>query len=150
MGPLSPYTRFDIQERNRIDLAARQFRAATHDLDIALVAEQAVTLLGGELFDDAELLQMAGALLTVAGVMPVLATSRPEVAMGCSISARWTCRVEAAARPRPLILSRSRLDRSRSCWAVATAWVAVTMTASAKKSSQTSQSPVRRTWLSSS
>ena len=59
MGPLSPYTRFDIQERNRIDLAARQFRAATHDLDIAGVAEQAVAFPGGQLLDDAELFQLA-------------------------------------------------------------------------------------------
>lgn len=47
------YIRFDSENGNRIDLPALQFRAATHDLDIARVAEQAVAFLGGELLDDA-------------------------------------------------------------------------------------------------
>ncbi len=45
--PVSPYIRFDSEKGNRIGLPARQFRAATHDLDIAHVAEQAVAFLGG-------------------------------------------------------------------------------------------------------
>jgi hypothetical protein len=36
---------FDSENGNRIGLPARQFRAATHDLDIARVAEQAVAFL---------------------------------------------------------------------------------------------------------
>jgi len=30
----------------------------------------------------------------VAGVMPVFSTNEPEVAMGCSVSGWWTCRVD--------------------------------------------------------
>ncbi len=37
-GPVSPFIRFESE--NRIDLPARQFRAAIHDLDIARIAEQ--------------------------------------------------------------------------------------------------------------
>jgi len=47
----------------RIDLPTRQFSAAAHELDIARVAEQAVALLSGQLFDDAELLQVAESLV---------------------------------------------------------------------------------------
>ena len=39
-------------------LTARPFRAATHDLDIARIAEQTVAFLGGQLLDDAKLLQV--------------------------------------------------------------------------------------------
>jgi len=40
-----------------------QFRTTTHDLDIGRIAEQAGALLGGQLLDDAELLQVAERLV---------------------------------------------------------------------------------------
>ena len=52
-----------LQIGNRIALPGRQFRAATHDLDIARVTEQPVAFPGGQLLDDAELLQMSERLV---------------------------------------------------------------------------------------
>ncbi len=64
----NPWSDFSVhmvrfRKPNRIDLPFRQFRAATHDIDAARVAEQAVALPGGQFLDDAELLQMAERLV---------------------------------------------------------------------------------------
>ena len=55
----SLHIRFDCENGIRVDLPARQLRAATHDLDIACVTEQSIALLSSQLLDDAELLQVA-------------------------------------------------------------------------------------------
>ena len=47
-----------LEYPNRTGLPSRQFRAAIHDLDIAGIAEEAVALPGGQLLDDAKLLQV--------------------------------------------------------------------------------------------
>jgi hypothetical protein len=46
------------------DLPARQFRTETHDLHIASIAKDSVAFLGGKLFHDLELLEMADPVLT--------------------------------------------------------------------------------------
>ena len=92
----------------------------------------------------------ASDLLTVAGVSPVALTSAADVAIGWRCSAWCTASAEAAARPRPAMRSRSALTSASSAFAVATACVALASMPSAKKSSQRSQSPRRRTSFSSS
>lgn len=42
-----------FRKPNQIDLLARQLRAATHDFDIARIAEQTVAFLGSQFIDDA-------------------------------------------------------------------------------------------------
>jgi len=48
---------------NRTRLPARKFRAAVHDLDISGIAEQAVSLLGSQFFNYANLLQVPKSLI---------------------------------------------------------------------------------------
>ena len=90
--------------------------------------------MSGEFPHDAELFQVAQSLVDRGRRNACLYNQPTRGGDRTLQNDRCTRNVDAAARPSPLILSQSWFDRSMSCCAVSTAWAAVTMTASAKKS----------------